>query len=140
MKKAFLYVCLLSAIICQAQSKEESSIRTLLQRQTQAWNRGDLEEFMQTYWKSDSLMFVGKSGVTWGWQQTLEHYKEGYPDKTAMGQLAFDIIQIKKISKDHFYVTGKWMLKRAADSPGGHYTLLIKLIKGQWKIIADHSS
>lgn len=140
MKKTLLLLCLLLTIICQAQKNEETVIRSLLHLQTQAWNRGDLDGFMQTYWHSDSLMFVGKGGVTRGWQNTLDHYKKSYPGKEAMGQLSFDIIQIKKISKDHFYVTGKWMLQRKSDDLSGHYTLLIKQIKGQWKIIADHSS
>jgi hypothetical protein len=95
---------------------------------------------MQTYWKSDSLMFIGKSGVVWGWQQTLDNYKRGYPDTAAMGKLTFDIIQVKPLDKNHYFVVGKWMLKRSIGDIGGHYTLLMRRIRGQWKIVADHSS
>lgn len=140
MKKAFFVLAVFCSSLSQAQKNEDVAIRDLLLHQTDAWNRGDIEEFMQTYWQNDSLMFVGKGGVTWGWKNTLAHYKQGYPDKEAMGQLSFDIIQIKKLSKDYFFVTGKWKLKRTADDLSGHYTLLIKQINGQWKIIADHSS
>ncbi|MGZ3854377.1 MAG: YybH family protein [Flavisolibacter sp.] len=123
-----------------SQSKDEQEIRQLLATQTKAWNKGDIEGFMQTYWKSDSLMFIGKSGVHFGWQETLNNYKKSYPDTTAMGKLSFDIITIKKLSPDYHYVVGKWMLKRSIGDLSGHYDLLLKKIKGKWYIISDHSS
>jgi hypothetical protein len=123
-----------------AQSKEELIIRNMLDTQTQAWNRGDLEGFMKGYWQSDSLMFIGKSGVTNGWQKTLDNYKKGYPDTATMGKLSFEYVSIKRLSFQYFYVIGKWYLKRSIGDVSGHYTLLIKKIKGQWVIIADHSS
>lgn len=95
---------------------------------------------MQTYWHSDSLMFIGKNGVVWGWQKTLENYKKSYPTKEAMGNLSFDIIQIKRLSLQYYSVVGKWMLQRSRDNLSGHFTLLIQKIKEEWKIIADHSS
>ena len=123
-----------------SQQKEEQQIRQLLSTQTESWNRGDVEGFMQTYWKSDSLMFIGKTGVHFGWQETLNNYKKGYPDTTAMGKLSFDIITIKKLSPEYYYVVGKWMLKRTIGDLSGYYDLLLKKIKGKWYIIADHSS
>jgi ketosteroid isomerase-like protein len=140
MKSLLLLLFLSVAAVASAQPKNEKAIRSLLHTQTQAWNRGDLEGFMQTYWQSDSLLFIGKSGVTRGWQKTLDNYKRGYPDKAAMGTLSFDIIQVKKLSRTYYHVTGKWMLQRAADAPSGHYTLLLRKIGGAWKIVSDHSS
>jgi uncharacterized protein (TIGR02246 family) len=140
MKTLFFSFLFLLTLGAAAQASGETAIRTLLQRQTEAWNRGDLEGFMQTYWKSDSLMFIGKSGVTRGWQQTLDNYKRNYPDKAAMGTLFFDIIQVKPLSENYYYVTGKWMLQRTAGGLSGHYTLLVQNINGSWKIISDHSS
>ena len=140
MKKLIFGLLLLLSFSVNAQTGAEKNIRALLQAQTKAWNSGDLEGFMQTYWKSDSLMFVGKSGVVWGWQQTLDNYKEGYPGKEAMGQLSFDIIQVKELSADYYHVTGKWMLKRTIGDVSGHYTLLLRRINGEWKIVYDHSS
>jgi uncharacterized protein (TIGR02246 family) len=140
MKKAFFALLVLFSLEAMAQSSDETAIRQLLERQTTAWNRGDVEGFMQTYWQSDSLMFIGKSGVVKGWQQTLNNYKKGYPDTAAMGKLAFDIIQIKPLSADYYFVVGKWMLKRSIGDISGHYTLLMHRIKGEWKIVADHSS
>jgi len=131
---------LLTCFSVKAQSGGEKEIRALLTAQTESWNKGDLESFMQPYWKSDSLMFVGKSGVVWGWQPTLDNYKKGYPNRDAMGQLSFDIILVKELSKEYYHVTGKWMLKRTIGDLSGHYTLLLRKMAGQWKIIYDHSS
>lgn len=140
MRPGLLAVLLCFSLLSFAQKDEEAKISQLLQTQTQAWNRGDIEGFMQTYWKSDSLMFIGKSGVTRGWQKTLENYKKGYPDTAAMGKLSFDIIQVEQLSPQSFFVVGKWMLKRTIGDISGHYTLLLRKIKGQWVIVADHSS
>jgi len=140
MKKLFFLVAILFVIKSQAQKHDEGEIRNLLVQQTETWNRGDINGFMQTYWQNDSLMFIGKDGVTWGWKNTLERYKKGYPDKETMGQLSFEVIQTKKLSAEYFFVVGKWMLKRNAGDLSGYYNLLMKRIKGQWKIIADHSS
>jgi ketosteroid isomerase-like protein len=123
-----------------AQSKDEQVIRTLIEEQRQAWNMGDKEKFMQTYWQSDSLMFIGKSGVTYGWQKTLENYKKGYPDTAAMGKLDFDLLEVKRLSVMYFFVVGKWHLTRSIGDVGGHFTLLFKKIKNKWVIVADHSS
>lgn len=138
--RAVFALLLLSATAATAQSNDETEIRMLLQTQTESWNRGDLEGFMQTYWSSDSLLFIGKNGVVWGWQKTLDNYKRSYPDKAAMGTLAFEIIQVKKLSDVYYHVTGKWMLQRATDAPSGHYTLLLRKLNGSWKIVSDHSS
>lgn len=120
--------------------QDANDIRALLARQTMAWNKGDIEGFMQTYWQNDSLLFVGKSGVTRGWQQTLDNYRRGYPGKEAMGQLAFDILEVRPLDGQHYFVVGKWQLQRKAGNLGGHYTLLLRKIAGRWLIVADHSS
>ncbi|SHE99578.1 YybH family protein [Flavisolibacter ginsengisoli] len=140
LKLLFTAILFVSASISQAQSKDEQQIRNLLQTQVEAWNRGDLEAFMQTYWKSDSLMFIGKNGIKWGWNETLANYKKGYPDTAAMGKLSFNIIQVKRLSVMYCYVVGKWMLTRSIGDISGHYDLLLRKIKGRWVIISDHSS
>ena len=157
MKKIFLTVFLLSTVSLFAQSNparpghsrpyrhgraggDEVVIRKILDVQTAAWNRGDIENFMKGYWENDSLMFIGKSGVTYGYNNTLANYRKGYPDTAAMGKLAFTLIQVKKLSKEYYHVTGKWFLKRSIGDIGGHYTLLFKKINGRWVIISDHSS
>lgn len=140
MKKLLTAVCLFFALASSGQSKDETSIRHILDEQTKAWNKGDIDGFMKGYWENDSLMFIGKSGVTYGWQNTLNNYKKGYPDTAAMGKLFFDILMIKTLSPEYYQVVGKWFLKRSIGDVGGHYTLLFKKIKGRWVIISDHSS
>ena len=139
-KIQWTFLFLLASLVSLSQPNEQKAIRQLLITQTESWNRGDIEGFMQTYWKSDSLMFIGKSGVHFGWQETFNNYKKGYPDTTAMGKLAFDIITVKKLSPEYYYVVGKWLLKRTIGDLSGHYDLLLRKINGKWYIIADHSS
>lgn len=116
------------------------AIRQLLSDQTRAWNQGDIDNFMKTYWQNDSLMFIGKNGITYGWINTRNNYKKNYPDTAAMGKLSFDILLVKQLSFQYFQVIGKWHLQRSMGDLSGHYTLLLKKIKGQWLIISDHSS
>ena len=123
-----------------AVSNDELAIVKVLDEQTAAWNKGHLEDFMQGYWKHDSLMFIGRNGINWGWQKTLENYKRGYPDTAAMGKLSFNVIVIKKLSADYYYVVGKWMLTRTVGDVSGHFNLLFQKINGKWLIVADHSS
>jgi ketosteroid isomerase-like protein len=133
-------VCLLVGFTSIAQSRDETAIRQVLDEQTKAWNRGDIDGFMKGYWENDSLMFIGKSGITYGWTNTLNNYKKGYPDTAAMGKLSFNILVVKQLSADYYHVVGKWFLKRSIGDVGGHYTLLFRRINGKWVIIADHSS
>jgi ketosteroid isomerase-like protein len=140
MRKLFFAFFLLTTSFTFAQSKDESAIRQILDNQTAAWNRGDVDGFMKGYWENDSLMFIGKSGVTYGWSNTLKNYKKNYPDTATMGKLAFTLIEVKKLSKEYYHITGKWFLKRSIGDVGGHFTLLFRKINGRWVIISDHSS
>jgi hypothetical protein len=142
MKRTALFAILcIVTILLQAQvNKDEKAILNLLGKQTQAWNRGNIDEFMNGYWQSDSLMFIGKAGVTYGYKNTLNNYKKNYGDSTKMGKLFFEILQVKKLSPVYYWVLGKWFLKRSIGDVGGHYTLLFRKIKDQWVIVADHSS
>lgn len=134
-----LLACLL-VNIAFAQSADEKAIRKILYEQTLAWNKGDLDEFMKGYWNSDSLMFIGRSGVTYGYQNTLTNYKKNYSNADEMGTLLFNLIKVQRLSPEYYFVVGKWNLKRNAGDIGGHYNLLFRKIKGKWVIVADHSS
>jgi ketosteroid isomerase-like protein len=135
-----LAVCFTVPGMTFAQLKDEVIIRKVLEEQRLAWNAGDIERFMGAYLQSDSLMFIGKSGITYGWQKTMDNYKKGYPDTAAMGKLDFDILEVKRLSVLYFFVVGKWHLTRSIGDVGGHFTLLFKKIKNKWVIVADHSS
>lgn len=140
MKKWAVLFFIFISLTAYSQSRDEQAIRKILQEQTAAWNNGDVLKFMKGYWKNDSLLFIGKSGVNKGWQTTLDNYRHGYPDTAAMGKLAFDILEMKSLSSDYFFVVGKWSLTRSIGDIGGHFTLLFKKFNKQWFIIADHSS
>lgn len=141
MKGILTLALLLISIGAFAQQKtDRQAILDLLETQRTAWNKGDVDAFMQGYVKSDSLLFVGKSGPTYGWQKTLDNYKKGYPDKSAMGFLVFGIKKVDFLNPDLAFVLGSWNVKREKDELKGYFTLLIKKINGEWKVIADHSS
>lgn len=126
-------------VLC-TQHSDETVIMGKLQRQADCWNNGDVECFMKDYWQSDSLMYIGKNGVTYGWRQTLERYKVNYPDAEAMGKLHFEVISLRRLAPDCFFMVGKWNLNRSIGNIGGHFSLIWKRIDGNWVIIADHSS
>ena len=128
------------ASCAQSDDKDKQQILALLQRQASDWNRGDIEGFMVGYWNNDSLMFIGQSGVTYGYDKTLANYKKNYSDTAKMGKLAFNILHVKKLSPEYYYVIGKWFLKRSVGDVDGHFNLLFRKINGQWVIVADHSS
>ncbi len=140
MKLHLLFIFLFISSTLFSQDKNEKTIQTILKEQTGAWNRGDIDGFMQGYWNNDSLLFVGKSGVTYGWQNTLNNYKKRYPDVVAMGKLHFNILTIKKLSKKYYSVLGQWQLTRSIGNLEGYYTLLFKKINGNWMIVCDHTS
>jgi hypothetical protein len=147
MKRIFLSFLLLLSVPAFAQLKlnhtagvDERVILKILNDQTAAWNRGDIDGFMNGYWKNDSLMFIGKTGVTYGWANTLNNYKKNYPDTIAMGKLSFTIITAKQLSIQYFHVVGRWYLRRSIGDLGGHFTLLFRKINSMWVIVADHSS
>src|SRR4051812_48668498 len=135
-----LLILLITTVSLSAQNKDEQQIRKILAEQTAAWNKGNLDEFMKGYWHDDSLMFVGRNGVTYGYQHTLDNYKKNYDSPDKMGKLFFDLQQVKKLSGEYYFVLGKWFLKRNAGDIGGEYTLLFRKIKGRWFIISDHTS
>jgi ketosteroid isomerase-like protein len=139
MKKLILSCfLLLCSYVSFAQDKE--AVIKVLTTQQDAWNRGDIDGFMQGYWKSDSLTFVNSTAPSYGWQTTLKHYKKSYPDKAAMGQLTFNILKVKVLDADNAFVLGGWRLKREKGALGGYFTLWFRKINGDWKIVCDHTS
>lgn len=141
MKIKLILLFLLIGFFCKAQTpKDRQAVLAVLEQQRNAWNKGDVEAYMQGYSKNDSLLFVGKNGPTYGWQKTLDNYKRGYPDKAAMGFLTFGIKKVEFLNKNVAFVLGSWNLKREKDEPKGYFTLLLKKINGEWKVVVDHSS
>src|SRR3954471_20450026 len=122
-------ICLFISFAASAQTKDELAIRGVMNKQVNAWNTGDIDAFMTTYWKNDSLLFVGSKGPIYGWQTTLESYKKSYPDTATMGKLHFEILRIQFLSYNYGFVLGKWHLTRSLGDTGGYFTLLFRKIK-----------
>lgn len=134
-----LQACSTSSVVMQG-DQDIATVKSILQRQAADWNRGDIDAFMEGYWRSDELQFIGSNGVTYGWENTLARYKRSYPDRAAMGTLHFDIIRTDQLSPEVIMLTGKYTLTRKDDMPTGHFLLVWRKIDGQWVIVADHTS
>jgi ketosteroid isomerase-like protein len=135
-----LFLCILAGTALAQPSKDEAAIRHLMANQVDAWNKGNIDEFMKGYWKDDSLVFIGKAGPSYGYHQALTNYKKNYSSADQMGKLFFDLLKVKRLSADYYFVIGKWFLKRKVGDIGGIYTLLFRKINGQWRIVVDHTS
>ena len=128
-----------SILIATAQANE-TQIKEILQRQTDAWNRQDIEAFMQTYWQSDQLTFSSGGKTTRGWKATLERYKKNYHPPEKMGKLSFDELEVNELGDNAAFVLGRWHLDDGESKKDGNFTLVVKKIDGNWMIVHDHSS
>lgn len=133
----FIYACVNSSNNASANNAEE--IKKVLLKQQNAWNAGNIDQFMEGYWRSDSLTFIGRNGLKKGWQNTLENYKKSYPDKDAMGQLKFEIFNLDILSPDSAVLTGRYTLERKLDSPSGLFMLIWKIKNNTWVITTDQT-
>ena len=146
MKNALFLVAILALALSataqteQQKSEIENDILAVMTTQAAAWNRGDIDSFMQGYWKSEKLVFASGDNVTRGWQSTLDRYKKTYDGKAKMGELAFTDLEITALSKDAAVVLGSWSLKRVSDNPKGKFTLVFRRVKEGWRIVHDHTS
>jgi ketosteroid isomerase-like protein len=120
--------------------EETMNISKVLNEQRIAWNKGDIRGYMQGYWHSDSLAFVGRNGLTRGWDSTLARYERSYNSPAAMGVLSFSDLRIDMLSPEAAFMWGAWKVKRTKDVLKGRFTLLFKKISGKWVIVYDHSS
>lgn len=126
-----------------AQSKEEkekAAIRKVMDEQVLAWNKGDVEGFMQGYWKSEQLTFISGDNVRRGWQTVTDNYKKSYNTREKMGVLSFSDLEITILGKDYANVIGSWKVQAQPKDAQGKFTLLFKKFKDGWRIIQDHTS
>lgn len=138
----FSLIFFLCTLVLTAQENETilSEVMEVLNAQEKAWNANDLEGFMEGYWRAEHLVFVGRNGPSYGWEQTLENYKIGYPTPEAMGQLHFDVLNTEVWDEQTVHMVGKFTLKRKTDQPQGYFSVLWRKMDGVWRIVSDHSS
>lgn len=142
---AFRIIFLMTILGCTShliygQVTDREKILTAMEQQQQCWNNVDIVCFMDYYIQSDSLLFMGKNGITYGWESTLTGYKSRYPDAATMGKLKFEVIDLKPLSTTHYFMTGTYHLTREMGDAGGYFSLVWQKIDEKWLIIADHTS
>ncbi len=126
-----------------AQSKDEKAkmaIQKVMDEQIIAWNKGDVEGFMQGYWKSEELIFVSGDNVRRGWQTVTDNYKKSYNTREKMGVLSFTGLEITILGKDSAKVLGSWKVEHKPKDDQGKFTLIFRKFKEGWRIIHDHTS
>ena len=145
MNKLTTAVLFLALTACQTVENKNKPIEEvkleiteIITAQANAWNSGDMETFMQAYWKSDSLRFMSSGKITYGWQGMLDGYKKGYPDKESIGELKFELISLEYLGAEHLLMLGEFHISREKDLKG-KFSLIWKIIDGEWKIIFDHT-
>ncbi len=147
MKSCLLFHALAGLVVVTSGCASPGGVRTttrdnvvsMLNGQAIAWNEGDIDRFMQSYWRSDELSFSSGGKVTRGWQATLDGYRARYPDHDAMGKLTFSQIEVTPLGDTAALVLGRWHLART-DPVGGIFTLVLRKELGGWVIIHDHTS
>ncbi len=112
----------------------------MLEEQVKWWNEGNIEKYMEGYWKSDSLVFTSDGSVMRGWRETLERYRRRYPTRQTMGTLSFSELEIHVLDRVTAWVLGKWKLVRERDAPQGVFTLVLRRFPQGWRIVHDHTS
>ena len=117
-----------------------AAVRAVLEAQREAWNRGDVEGYMDGYERSENTVFVSGDNVSRGWQTVLDRYKKNYDSRDKMGTLTFSDLEITPMGNDTAVVLGRWHLQRANDEPHGRFTLILRRTKQGWRIVHDHTS
>ncbi|MGA7842238.1 MAG: DUF4440 domain-containing protein [Candidatus Acidiferrales bacterium] len=129
-----------SSIASPPSLSDEAQIRAVLDMQTAAWNRGDIDTFMSSYWKSEQTEFLGANGIAHGWQAVLDRYHRSYPDRKTMGTVSFSDLEIHLTCADAAYVVGKFHLVRESDQPSGVFSLDFRKFPEGWRIVLDHTT
>ena len=125
-----------------APADASAPVRTLLDAQVVAWNRGDLESFMAGYWRSPELVFCSGATVSKGWDATLERYRKRYQaEGREMGTLRFESLEIQPLGPDAAFARGEYWLRMSdGQQPHGRFTLVLRRLSGAWRIVHDHTS
>ncbi len=116
-----------------------AEIPQLLQRQAAAWNRGDINGFMDGYWRSPLLTFSSTGKITRGWQPMFDRFRGSYPDKSIMGTLTFSDLEVTDLGTDSALVLGRWRIV-GKEPDAGAFSLVMRRLDNRWVIIHDHTS
>jgi len=150
---ALLALAIITSTQAQAKSNQSASaalekrnahiiaaVRAVLDAQSDAWNRGDVEGYMDGYARTPDITFISGDSITRGWQTVHDRYKKNYDSREKMGMLTFSDLEPTILSSDAVMVLGRWHLKRTSDEPHGRFTLILSRTKAGWRIVHDHTS
>lgn len=146
-RRVFILLSLLVGLAVQLLSaagvgdqRPAAEIKRVLKAQAQAWNRGDIDGYMQGYARAESIQFVSGDSLTRGWETVRDRYKAKYDSREKMGTLAFADVKVTEIAPDSAMAVGRWRLRRNNDQPHGRFTLLFRKLPEGWRIVHDHTS
>ncbi|MFL6334473.1 MAG: YybH family protein [Pyrinomonadaceae bacterium] len=122
------------------EDKNVAAVRAVIEAQAAAWNRGDVDGYMEGYAKENGTTFVSGDTLTRGWQTVHDRYQARYDTREKMGTLAFSELEFKPLSEFYLMATGRWQLTRAGDTPHGRFTLIFRRTNAGWRIVHDHTS
>ncbi len=114
-------------------------LSTIVQLQARAWNEGNIDDFMQAYWKSEDLTFSSGGTTERGWEATKQRYLSRYPTREVMGKLTFSQLEVTPLGEQVAMMLGRWHLDRS-ESIGGNFSLIWRKFDTVWLIVHDHSS
>ncbi len=146
-RRLFILLSLFSALVVQllsaaglTEQRPGAEINKVLKAQAQAWNRGDIDGYMQGYARAGTTQFVSGDTLTRGWETVRDRYKAKYDSREKMGTLAFADVKVTELAPDSAMAVGRWRLKRSDDQPHGRFTLLFRKLPEGWRIVHDHTS
>lgn len=132
--------CSLPTEAQEERHSDRAAITEILDAQEKAWNEGNVDAFLEGYWRSPELTFSGSSGIARGWDGVAARYRKNYPDRAAMGRLDFSNLEFHFLGKDAALVLGHWHLARAQGDIGGVFSLVWQRFPEGWRIVHDHTS
>ncbi len=146
-RRLFILLSLFSALVVQllsaaglTEQRPGAEINKVLKAQAQAWNRGDIDGYMQGYARARTTQFVSGDTLTRGWETVRDRYKAKYDSREKMGTLAFADVKVTELAPDSAMAVGRWRLKRNDDQPHGRFTLIFRKLPEGWRIVHDHTS
>lgn len=123
----------------------QAEITAMLQASSASWNGGDLDGFLDDYWRSDELTFSGADGVTRGWEQVRERYLRTYwAPGASRDSLRFQEVEVTPLGSEHALALGRFVLYRPQEgdsvTASGYFSLVLRRTPEGWRIIHDHTS
>src|SRR5262245_39728961 len=114
-----------------------TAVRSVLDTQQAAWNRGDIEGFMDGYERAETTTFVSGDELTRGWQTVLDRYRRRYTTRDQMGMLTFSDLEVQPLDSSAALADGRWQLTRSNDTPHRRFTLIFKRTAEGWRVVHD---